>query len=111
MVVQPATTAPMTALRPTEPAPKTAMLLPAGGLSEFRTPPAPVWMPQPSGPSSSRGAVGSTLTTLRSVARAWVANADWPKNTPWTSSPDSRCSGVLPSSREPAKLCAKNWSQ
>ncbi|MEV0640986.1 hypothetical protein AB0I77_39915 [Streptomyces sp. NPDC050619] len=109
-VVQPATTAAMTALMPTGPAPKTAMLLPAAGLSELRTPPAPVCMPQPSGPSSSRGAARSTFTTLRSVARAYVAKDDCPKKTPCTS-PASRCRGVLPSVRDPAKLYAKNWSQ
>ena len=36
-----------------------------------RMQPAPVWMPQPSGPSSSSGSDGSTITVLRSVAMAW----------------------------------------
>lgn len=73
---QPATTAAMTALSPTAPAPNTAMVLPSSGEREFSTPPAPVWMPQPSGPNSSSGTDGSTLTTLRSVATAYVANED-----------------------------------
>ncbi len=64
MVVAPATRAAITALRPTAPAPKLAKLLPAVTLSELITAPAPVWMPQPSGPSSSIGASSGTLIAL-----------------------------------------------
>lgn len=61
---------------------------PASILSEFSTAPAPVWRPQPSGLRSSSGmSSSSTLTTLRSVASAWVAKEDWPKKWPWISSP------------------------
>ena len=42
------------------------VLLPGCTLSAFITVPAPVWMPQASGPSSSRLALGSTLTTFAS---------------------------------------------
>jgi hypothetical protein len=36
----------------------------------FITAPAPVWMPQPSGPSAANGASCRTLTTFRSPASA-----------------------------------------
>ena len=39
--------------------------------------PAPVWMPQPSGPSSSSGTLVSTLTVLLMWEIALVENEDW----------------------------------
>jgi hypothetical protein len=59
----------MMALRPTAPEPKAAKLAPARTPREFMTAPAPVWMPQPNGPSSSSGAFLGTFTTPRSCAR------------------------------------------
>jgi len=69
----------ITAARPTEPAPKTAMLDPARTASEFITVPAAACRPQPNGASNSSGSDLDTFTRLRTVARAWVANEDWPK--------------------------------
>ena len=60
------TTAAITADSPTAPAPATTTVDPGGTSNEFITAPAPVWMPQPSGPTSSTGAPGGNLTTLRS---------------------------------------------
>ena len=56
--------------------PNTTMLLPGFTPSAMATEPAPVWMPHPSGPSSSSGSDGSTFTTLRSVAIACDAKLD-----------------------------------
>lgn len=70
MVVAPAIRAAITALIPTAPAPKLAKLLPVRTASELITAPAPVWMPQPSGPSSSSGASFGTLIALFSRASA-----------------------------------------
>ncbi len=66
----------MTAARPTAPVPKMAMLAPSETFNEFITVPAPVCRPQPSGARTSRRKSLGTLTRLRSVARAWVANED-----------------------------------
>ena len=74
----------MTAARPTAPVPKTAMPAPAGTASEFITVPAPVCRPQPRGARSSSGSSRGTMTTLRLVARLWVANDDCPKKCPRT---------------------------
>ena len=70
MVVQPDSLAAMIAARPTEPAPNTAMLLPAGGRSELSTDPAPVWMPHPNGATTSNGMSLVSLTALRTLAIA-----------------------------------------
>ena len=53
------------ALKPTAPAPNTAIDVPAWGRREFSTAPAPVWMPHPSGPTSRRSTSGSTRITPR----------------------------------------------
>ncbi|WP_413894663.1 hypothetical protein [Pantoea ananatis] len=45
-------------------------LLPGRTFSALITAPAPVWMPQPSGPSSSSGASRDTLIALFSRASA-----------------------------------------
>ena len=79
IVVAPTARAAITALKPTAPAPNTAKLAPGPTFRAFMTAPAPVWMPQPSGPSNSSGASFGTFTTLRSLARAKVQNDDWPK--------------------------------
>src|SRR5690606_12369267 len=60
IVTVPAARAAITALRPTAPAPITAKVEPTPTFSARRTVPAPVWMPQPSGPRSSSG-VGAQL--------------------------------------------------
>lgn len=63
MVVHPVTCAASSAADPTAPAPKIAKDDPAGGARELSTAPAPVWMPQPSGPRISSGTSASTRTT------------------------------------------------
>ena len=75
-------------------------MLPGPGSSTFQTAPTPVWTPQPSGAIVSRGAEGSTLTTLRSSATAMRANDDWPKKWPPSGSP-SRVMVADPSRRAP----------
>src|SRR5690606_2677206 len=66
---------------------------------------APVWMPQPSGPSSSSGASSRTFTVLRSCAIAYVANEDCAKNRSCSvGSPSPSVSACDPSGRCPAKL-------
>ena len=84
---QPAITAPMTAARPTPPAPNTAMLAPAGGASAVSTAPAPVCRPQPNGPSNSSGARSETLTAPRSGTITWWLKEDWPKKWALSSAP------------------------
>src|SRR3546814_1355882 len=80
IVAKPWITAPITAASPTGPPPKIAILDPAGQASEFITPPAPVWKPQPSGPSSSSATSDvSTFTTLRARVTVSVEKEDWPK--------------------------------
>ena len=76
IVVAPATRAAMIAARPTAPAPKTAIDEPARTLIAISTEPAPVWIPQPSGPRISRGSQRSMTTALRGVAIACVAKDD-----------------------------------
>ena len=74
--------------------------------------PAPVWMPQPKGPSSSNAeseTSSGTFTTFFSVHRQCVANDDWPKKLCRTSFPSSD-KAALPSLRRPTKLVpAKSW--
>ena len=79
MIAAPTTRAAITALSPTLPAPKVTKLSPGPTFSAFITAPAPVWMPQPSGPSRSSGMSLGTFTTVRSWASAYVPNDDWPK--------------------------------
>ena len=104
---QPTTLAAITAERPTPPAPKMAIDSPACGSRTFITAPAPVWTPQPSGPSSSSGASSRTLITLRSWLTEWVAKEDWPKKCEEIS-PCSPVSAVEPSKRRQAKLPSRN---
>lgn len=75
------------------------------------TVPAPVWMPQPSGPTSSSGISAGIFTTLRALTMEWVANDDCPKNEPCTSWPDSLFIVMLPSSRTPAMLSSMKLRQ
>src|SRR5690606_15557296 len=104
-VVQPTIFAAMTAERPTAPAPKIAILDPAFGASELMTAPAPVWMPQPSGPISSSGTSLRIFTTLRSDAIAFSAKEDWQKKQPEID-PSFELSGDVPSTRAPLRLRA-----
>ncbi|GAB7552504.1 hypothetical protein NRB_20100 [Novosphingobium sp. 11B] len=102
IVAHACTTAPMTAASPTGPPPKIAMLDPAGQASERITPPAPVWNPQPNGPSNSSGTSSASIfTRLRSCVTAWAAKEDWPKKLAETGTP-SMLIAVLPSPRAPA---------
>ncbi len=64
MVVHPVTRAAITAASPTAPAPVTAIEEPAGGRSSFRTDPAPVFTPQPSGARASSGTDAGTGVRL-----------------------------------------------
>ena len=70
IVVHPIAAAAITAESPTEPAPKIAIDAPACGFSALSTAPAPVEMPQPSGPIISSGTSLRIFTALRSVAIA-----------------------------------------
>src|ERR1700758_5474217 len=104
------TTAAITADNPTAPAPATTTVDPGWTSSELNTAPAPVWTPQPSGPTSSTGTSGGNLTTLRSWANAWVAKDDWPKKfapslVPAEASPED------PSWRTPPKLYSRKLWQ
>ena len=106
---QPVIAPAMIAERPTAPVPKTASELPAGGRSELKTAPAPVWMPHPNGAAMSNGIQSGSLTTLRAVATACVAKLDCPKKWLWTG-PASRESTLVPSGRAAAKLRPKkSW--
>ncbi|MET0931416.1 MAG: hypothetical protein ABWX74_17990 [Aeromicrobium sp.] len=111
IVVAPATLAAMMAERPTAPVSLTMMLDPADTWSESRTVPAPVWMPQPRGPTSSIGTSVGILTALRELMIAWVANEDWPKNDPLTGSPAGVVMVPEPSSRAPLKFSAMKLRQ
>ena len=66
MRLHPAITAPITALKPTDPPPRIRMLELGVAARERVTPPTPVWMPQPSGPINSSGTSSGNLTTFRS---------------------------------------------
>ena len=103
---QPASLAAITADRPTDPTPNTARLDPAGQARVLNTAPAPVWMPQPSGPASSSGSASGMRSTLRSVASAWVAKEDCWKKAPWTGRPAWSVSVPLPSARAPPNCSA-----
>ena len=111
ITVQPRSRAASSAARPTAPVPKMAMLDPAGGASALNTAPAPVDSPQASGPSSSIGASGATLTTLRSQVITRVANDDWPKKWLCTGSPPGRLSALVPSGRPPEVTIGGIWAQ
>ena len=76
MVDAPATLAAITAERPSAPAPLTTTLVPASTANVLRIAPAPVWIPQPSGPMVRIGADEFTFTTDVSAAMVWVANDD-----------------------------------
>jgi len=82
-----------------------AMLDPAFGASEWITAPAPVWMPQPSGPMSSKGTSLRIFTTLRSDAIAFSAKEDWQKKQP-PIGPSFELSGDDPSTRVPLRFRA-----
>jgi hypothetical protein len=84
IVEQPAIAAASTAAMPTAPVPNTARLAPDGTASVFSTAPAPVWMPQPKGATTSSGMWLSIPITLRSRATEAVAKLDCPKKCPCT---------------------------
>jgi len=73
--------------------------------------PAPVWMPQPSGPISASGSDLSTTTTLRSDARQCEANDDWPNQRVATSAPLASVAPVVPSRLRPDRLRGMNVAQ
>jgi hypothetical protein len=94
----------MIAARPTAPAPTTATLEVAVGLTTFNKAPAPVMMPQPKGARSSSGAFDGTLITLRSEETQCLDMLDWPKKCDVMGSPDVEEYALLPSSRPTPKL-------
>ena len=100
----------MTADSPTPPAPKMAIDELGSGRRTFMTPPAPVWMPQPNGATTSKGTSSGMATTLRSGMTAPVAKLDWPKKCECTGSPPREIA-VLPSARVARKLRSKNSVQ
>ena len=106
IVVQPTTTAAITADIPTPPAPNTAIVEPAVGRSVVMTAPAPVRTPQPSGAATEKGISGGMRTTFRSDATAWVAKLDWPKKWEWRGAP-AREREVEPSGLSARKFRAK----
>jgi hypothetical protein len=110
IVAAPTALAAMMALRPTAPVPEIATLLPARTRSAFMTAPAPVMMPQPRGPSRSRGASLETFAVFRSRAIACVAKDDWPKILAWIRPPSPE-RGEVPSGRDPMKLRGANSTQ
>ena len=69
--------------------------------------PAPVWTPQPRGPSRSRANDGSTLTTERAATTACEARLDWPKKNEPTASPFASVSDDDPSGRFGARLSGR----
>src|SRR3546814_8732658 len=87
------------------------MLCPGWTSSATSTEPAPVWIPQPSGPSLSRGSDLSTTTVLRAVARQWVANDDCPNHREVISAPLASVTPVVKSTRRPSMLRTRNVSQ
>jgi hypothetical protein len=100
----------MIADKPTEPAPKTASDPEGATFSVLSTAPAPVWMPQPSGPASSSGNASGTRTALRSVTSASVANDDCWKNAPRMALSAS-ASVNEPSARCPMKFSSVDSAQ
>jgi hypothetical protein len=91
----------ITAESPTAPAPYITTDDPAPGRSAFSTAPAPVEIPQASGPSSATSADGSTTTSARAAQTEYDANDDWPKKWLFSGDPSSRRSDVVPSARPP----------
>lgn len=111
IVAAPTAFAASTAERPTAPPPKIAMLAPAGTFSEFITAPAPVWMPQPSGPRISSGASWGTFTALPSRAMASVAKEDCEKKFEVSVAPSASFTVSGPFGLMPMKFCSKNFWQ
>ena len=107
---QPTMAAAMTAESPTPPTPKMAIDELGSGRRMLMTLPAPVWIPQPNGATSSNGTSSGMATTLRSGMTAPVAKLDWPKKCECTGSPPREIA-VLPSARVARKLRSKNSVQ
>lgn len=101
IVSQPWTTPPTTPASPADPAPITSSEEPGCAAIELITAPAPVWIPQPSRPTSSSRASSGSLTTLCTLASARVAKEDWPKKAACTG-PSGPVTVGLPSGRTPA---------
>ena len=74
---------------------------PAPGRSAFSTAPAPVEIPQASGPSSVTSADGSTTTKALAEQIEYDANDDWPKKWLFSGDPSSRRIDVVPFARPP----------
>ena len=101
----------ITALSPTPPVPKTMMLVPAVTPRATNTEAAPVWIPQPSGPSSASGSAGSTLIASRAATSEWVANEDCPNQRDAIGSPSASCTGLVAATPTPVRLRGKKVSQ
>ena len=111
IVTAPTARAAMTAARPTLPVPKTATVSPSVTASAVMIEPAPVCTLQPSGPSRCRGSVGSTVTALRGLASACVANDDCPNQRAATGSPCASVAGARPLVAWPPMLRRQNVRQ
>ena len=66
-------------VRSPKPAPVTTTDMPGWTASVLRIAPAPVWIPQPSGPIIARSQAGSTFTTEVRATTEWLAKDDCPK--------------------------------
>jgi hypothetical protein len=93
----------MTALSPSEPAPRMTTLLPGCTSSVFKIAPAPVCTPQPSGPRVSSAKPLSTLTAECDETTECDANDDCPKKCEPTALPLLSVSDVVPSIRPGGK--------
>ena len=111
IVVAPVHRAAMIAARPTEPVPYTTTLDPSPGRSTFRIAPAPVPIPQASGPRSSSGRSSATGTSAFARTIECVAKADWPKKWLCSGDPSTVASAVEPSARFPPAMSGPIWRQ
>ncbi|KAL2260927.1 hypothetical protein VTK26DRAFT_4929 [Humicola hyalothermophila] len=101
----PLATAPCTTLRPTQPAPNTAMLLPRSTLAVMRAAPYPVVMPQPSRQVRSMGASGCTATTEMSATTVYWLKVEVPMK--WRMSWPRARKRLVPSGMTPRPWVAR----
>ena len=108
IVVAPTARAAITALKPTAPG-RTPRSSSRPDFQRVHQAPAPVWMPQPSRPSSASGASFGTFTTLRSSQAPTCKTTTGRRvavHRPWSS-----LWVPVPSARPPLKLCALKFTQ
>lgn len=104
MMIRPAlfATAPCTTLRPTQPAPKTAMFEPSSTFAVIRAAPYPVVMPQPRRQVFSIGASCCTATTEISATTVYCEKVEQPMK--WRRSLPLHLKRVVPSG-----ICPLPW--